>query len=414
MPRFKHLLVILFLCGCSAPDDGGHTFRTYRENGIKVAETAGGPRFSEELFRYKKVLELIEDPGREESMLYRPAHMVMDEDGNIYVADEGNGRVAMFDSKGQYMQSFGRAGEGPGEFRSITLLGVHDDLLSAYDVEKNRTTRVRVSGELLDVTTIPPQAMTEWGATRVVEMHLLDDGKRVVIQRRMGTGRWDGYYSFRAAVMSSSFDTLWTVSTPSMRTFYTVPAFPGFSATVMPIEYGSIPDIEFAPGWGLLVSYGDKPELTRYEPDGSVADRIRIDMEPEPVTASDRAKVTDQYDKRISELEGANREYFRRRKEALVFADEKPFWTDIVVDDSGFIWMLVSESQPERGEAGGNLYRVLSPEGEYLGNSRWPTTLARARVSFGHLLFFESDGETGESVPVVYRITPAVQGLRYP
>ncbi len=50
--------------------------------------------------------------------LYRVSGAVRLGDGRIVVAD-GAPRVLLFDPRGEYLQSFGRRGEGPGEFRSI-------------------------------------------------------------------------------------------------------------------------------------------------------------------------------------------------------------------------------------------------------------------------------------------------------
>ena len=45
------------------------------------------------------------------------------------------------------------------------------------------------------------------------------------------------------------------------------------------------------------------------------------------------------------------------------------------------------------------LFGVLAPDGEYLGNTRWPTTLSNARVSRGHLLVIVTDPESDEPTP---------------
>jgi hypothetical protein len=55
-------------------------------------------------------------------------------------------------------------------------------------------------------------------------------------------------------------------------------------------------------------------------------------------------------------------------------------------------------------------FRVLSPSGEYLGDTTPPSA---GTVVRGHLLTIATDPETEESYPVVYRIRPAVEGLEY-
>lgn len=45
-----------------------------------------------------------------------PLDMAVDEAGNIYILDNGNQRVQKFSTEGKYICTFGRKGQGPGEF----------------------------------------------------------------------------------------------------------------------------------------------------------------------------------------------------------------------------------------------------------------------------------------------------------
>jgi hypothetical protein len=60
--------------------------------------------------------------------------------------------------------------------------------------------------------------------------------------------------------------------------------------------------------------------------------------------------------------------------------------------------------------------RIISPEGEYLGDSTWPVPVHwnYARVMRGHFLGFTWDPESGAPLAVVYRIRPRAEGLSYP
>lgn len=67
------------------------------------------------------ILDLEEDLsiGREDDdnyMFYEVANIAMDSNENIYVLDSGNHRIQKFDFKGQYLQTIGKKGQGPGEF----------------------------------------------------------------------------------------------------------------------------------------------------------------------------------------------------------------------------------------------------------------------------------------------------------
>lgn len=66
-------------------------------------------------------LELVRTLGdvaaEDESVaFFMPAGLAVDEKGNLYVLDTGNHRVQKFSPDGRFLASFGRQGQGPGEF----------------------------------------------------------------------------------------------------------------------------------------------------------------------------------------------------------------------------------------------------------------------------------------------------------
>ncbi len=70
-------------------------------------------------------------------------------DGRIAVADARQSRVVLFDQDGALLGSFGRKGEGPGEFKSLAGVAQFDDGFLAIDAGNNRYGIYSLSGELL-------------------------------------------------------------------------------------------------------------------------------------------------------------------------------------------------------------------------------------------------------------------------
>lgn len=70
-------------------------------------------------------------------------------DGGVLVANEGSGELKFFDSQGRFVRSVGRAGEGPGEFRSLKRVAeLEDGRIAALDIRLRRATVFAASGEL--------------------------------------------------------------------------------------------------------------------------------------------------------------------------------------------------------------------------------------------------------------------------
>jgi sugar lactone lactonase YvrE len=57
----------------------------------------------------------------------RPSGMAVDRDGNLYVADTLNNRIEIFDGDGNFISTFGKAGDGPGYFSRPKGVAIDSD-----------------------------------------------------------------------------------------------------------------------------------------------------------------------------------------------------------------------------------------------------------------------------------------------
>ena len=70
-------------------------------------------------------------------------------DGEVYVADARNFEVRVFGLDGAHRRTFGRQGEGPGEFQALSSLAWAGDRLLTYDVMLGRVGEWSAEGEWL-------------------------------------------------------------------------------------------------------------------------------------------------------------------------------------------------------------------------------------------------------------------------
>ncbi len=62
--------------------------------------------------------------GTEEGKFYKPTHVIVDKEGNLYVNDFFNLRVQKFDAEGNFLKAFGQPGDTLGEFARPKGIGI--------------------------------------------------------------------------------------------------------------------------------------------------------------------------------------------------------------------------------------------------------------------------------------------------
>ncbi|MFC1629469.1 6-bladed beta-propeller, partial [Gemmatimonadota bacterium] len=386
-----------------------HSFRIHEENGITIAETIGGPKYQDPLFTFEEVLVLKEDPENEDSMLYRAGLFLRGDDGRFYVADAGNSRIAIFDKDGVYQSSFGQNGYGPGDFAGMSWIEFVNGELQAYDMMTERVSRFSLEGELLGVVSSPASIAASAGYQ--FRMHLTADSSPVVITQQDDYRSGEAWQRRCGFLYSEGGDSLLAVKSEWILDSIVYPVGEQFNTMILP--YSLNPQVSYSPHHGFVWGTGEVPVLDRSTLEGQHS-RIRFDTEPVPVTAEDRRRTRDAYDRRIAEAEGGRRAMLETVRDALRWPSHRPIWQGVEVDDQGFIWLLAYETFQEREEQGGMpLYLVLSPDGEYLGHVRIPSLGAKG-FGNGYLTIVLYEPETGERMPTVFRMHPAVSGLKYP
>lgn len=100
------------------------------------------------------LVEVLELELAEVPLTGRVPNLVESPDGRVFVGSSTE--ILVFEPNGMYRGEIGRRGEGPGEFRSLTGLGMHGDTLWAGDAMSGRLTRFLPDGSLLEIITPPP------------------------------------------------------------------------------------------------------------------------------------------------------------------------------------------------------------------------------------------------------------------
>lgn len=411
--------VLALSTGCS-PDQqstGLHTFELVEQDGVAVARTSGGPQFDGELFHYEQVLQLRGEDQRPETLLHSANWFVRSSDGRYFVADNGNHRIAVFGERGDFQGSFGREGDGPGEFRYMTDLRIHDDRLIVRDARLNRTYIFRLDGLLVDSLTSPVPFYT-----RIPRVWRSPTGDTVVIKAiDEAENMHAGFEQSVALIFSSAGDTLAFIEGPRVRTMHQFPS--GNQQSYAPIYYAGSSVIRYYHGQGIIVTGGVEPVINWYSATGKLTKRYALDIPPEPIKPQEYERIAGFLDRQLATATDDSPEGSETMRPARArglhdhpeFADPKAYWDWFMLDADGHLWLRIPfENGAAYPQFSRESWRVLSPEGRYLGDTRPPAIERIAWIQDGLMLAIVTEEETGLSVPTVFRITPAVGGLVYP
>lgn len=79
----------------------------------------------------------LDGPGVEHVSMF--SGVAVDKRGRILVWEAAEAEIAVFDSTGTYLRTIGGRGEGPGEYRSISYVGVGPRYIHVFEYHKGRT-----------------------------------------------------------------------------------------------------------------------------------------------------------------------------------------------------------------------------------------------------------------------------------
>jgi hypothetical protein len=126
----KIVSLVLSLSVCMLLFSFGHQKAEWKgkieiEDGVKVIKNPAESLYGEITLELEEDLS-IGNEDDENYMIYGLVALAVDSEENIFVLDGGNYRIQKFDKSGNYLQTIGGRGQGPGEFEQP--MWIHIDL----------------------------------------------------------------------------------------------------------------------------------------------------------------------------------------------------------------------------------------------------------------------------------------------
>lgn len=117
------------------------------ENGVTVVQNPKEPMYGEDVLVFEEDLSIGETTTEGDFLFSAIRSIAVDDAGNIYVLDEKENHVLAFDNTGKHLKTFGRAGQGPGEFTFALTMGLTNGNEIVIEDYRNRLVYYSTEGE---------------------------------------------------------------------------------------------------------------------------------------------------------------------------------------------------------------------------------------------------------------------------
>lgn len=363
----SRIVSILFLVGCGAEPVPPGTRATVRDSaGIRIVENPS----PEGVRAWRRTADQpalrIAPDGAGGPPLYQVTGAAVLADGRIALTDQGASAVRLFSPEGETVATLGAEGDGPGEFRQPTLVGVlPGDSLLVADVGARRLTVVHPDVGLVRTAAFPPDV----GGFPLPQGALAD-----------GTVLLGGGFFFSPAAGGSPptgvareptrYHTVRSDGTlradlgefPGLEMFFEVSAS-GMRATGLP--FGRAP-VAAAGAEQVWLGASDRYEIEARDADGSVVQIVRADVDPAPVRPVD---VEAWREAQLADAADADERRAREARAARIpAAPTKPAYRTLLVDDDGRLWVSTFRDPGDDVP----VYHVFGSDGVLLGSVTLP------------------------------------------
>ncbi|MDH4270540.1 MAG: 6-bladed beta-propeller [Candidatus Aminicenantes bacterium] len=273
--------------------------------------------------------------------LFEISDFSVDSEGNIYVAQRPKPAdvIIKFDRKGKYLASFGRKGQGPGEFESSPGIEVDgEDHLFASDVSKRELFVFDREGTL--IREIRPDRDLLYFECLGAKKYLLGWQTR---DPEKGVFRND------FAISSESMDNIKEFQSCE---FEDAIAAPRYNAAMGSFAIGAS---------ATYIYFGDSNkgyEILVFDLNGNLVRKIRKEFRPVP--------VSDEYKELVRKLMESRGSHGKMVLAKMYWPSHKTPFRKLFTDTNGRLYVMTNEREGERTY----WYDIFTSEGVFFGRTR--------------------------------------------
>jgi hypothetical protein len=313
---------------------GGSVWKGSREtvDGVEIVRNPKTPMYPEGALELREELTIGKAEGAEEYMFERLRWLDVDGQGAIFALDQKKPLVSVFSETGEYLRSFGRRGQGPGEFQTpfFVSLAPSGELMVG---EMSRLSFFDHSGAFLRSkdNTVGPLAFVKF----------LDDGDAV--GHRMVLEEKNPRYEV-------------VLCGPDLKPRATLSSSPMPNPSGKYDLFANVARWDVVGGREIVCGSGqDGYRLSVFDAAGRLVRKIENDYDPVPVTDADVERQMKQHG-------------FQSRDEITYPHDLPPIWW-LYADREGRTYVATWRKDPGSGVS---LFNIFDQEGRYLCDCHMP------------------------------------------
>lgn len=324
----------------------------------------------------------------EELLIGQIASVTVDSRGRVYIADRDQHTIHRFDEEGSYLESFGREGEGPGEFRNLIEVDYRDGTMYTLDQNLNRI--IGFDSESLDV--VYERSLAGTTNRQGMEVRSMPGAFFVLPEQRFMLAfdafsdiNRPGAFYIPVDIMDSSgaYAGINSIRLPA-RESVMIPSGDGNIGVVVP-PYGRRSLLASDSHGNIYASWTNHLLIKQFDRHGTFHQAWFAD---EPGPELSYRQIRDHYsDGLVSALQSQS------------LPDHWPALRSFLADDQQNLWIERFTGEPGRSE-----WIVVNSEGDVTARMSLPSAQSVYHIANGHIYLTERD-EFGLDVVMRYRVS---------
>ena len=382
--KFFFIVLVIMLYSCSPASDDTIPKDLEGIENLTVYSETESPPFQIELQEVTR----IDDSN--DVILGRITGIYTDEEDRIFISDDGEKRINVYSPAGEFIQSLGRSGQGPGEFEFVHNLVVDESYVYAMDFSQNFINTYDLETLEFD-STIPmlreDQRNEKLRSYFPSDFQVLSDGD-LLIKYTKSFGRNDDESEKRYDYLYRT-DRTGSLSTQPVLELASAEAIvlrTANSVSVFGAPFAVSLNTALSPSQKIVVNRTDRFLFKMYDTNGNYERAFYYPFPNKPLT---RDTALNQYDN----------ENYRRAIRNFDLPETWPAVDQFMIDDKNRFWVSTIIDEEDMFE-----WWVLDEQGNLLAKQTWPSSRTIEHIHNNYLYMTEED-EMGLVEVVKYRLS---------